>query len=196
MKLFADLKITAATLAHYNCQWAICGGIAACVYRTTPRYTADIDIAIIDSDTHKAKDVAGIVAKELKLSPIAGFVTDQFGKLLNGQALVMGRHDVKGGYVGIDFLLPLIPWVTSAVKNAQNNLIDYGFAKLPTLTPEDLIIAKLFALQGTPERKFDLDDIEDTLRSSIKLDLDYLNKTLTSYKLIVPPSIEASIRKT
>lgn len=195
MKLFADLKITAATLARYNCPWAICGGIAACVYRTTPRYTADIDIAIIDTVTHKAKDVASIVAKELGLAPIAGFVTDQFGKLLNGQALVMGRYDVKGGYVGIDFLLPLIPWVTAAVNNAQNNLIDYGFAKLPTLTPEDLIIAKLFALQGTPERKFDLDDIEDTLRTSIKLDLDYLNKALTSYNLIVPPSIEPYIRR-
>jgi Nucleotidyl transferase AbiEii toxin, Type IV TA system len=186
MKLFHNLKLATSELKQWPGCWAICGGIAACIYRTTPRFTGDIDIAIIDHKTLSATEIANIVITKLGNKPLAGFVTDQHGALIQKQALVIGRENTDGSYVGIDFLLPVHPWIEEGVIRAQGNCFDYGFDKVPTLSAEDLILAKLFAFQGNPERKNDLDDLISIVRDVPKLDKVYLKERFKRYQLKVP----------
>jgi hypothetical protein len=138
VKLFDALKRTVAILDQYRACWALCGGVAASVYRDTPRFTGDIDIAIINTAGNAAKDIAQEVCKTLGYKPLAGWVTDHAGELIRPQALVLGREDNQGTFVGIDFLLPVLPWIPLAVERAQANCLDFGFALLPTITLEDL----------------------------------------------------------
>lgn len=97
-----------------------------------------------------------------------------------------GRVDNNERYTGVDFFLPVLPWVNEAVTRAQANMLDFGFALLPTVTVEDLLIAKLFALQGSAERAIDLDDIQSILRSKLELDWVYLKEKISKFKLKVP----------
>ena len=93
MKLFSNLKRTAQILNRSPGCWAVCGGIAACVYRTTPRFTGDIDIALIDFVGCPAKGIAEDVAREIGYSPIAQWITDNQGEVVKEQALVLGREN-------------------------------------------------------------------------------------------------------
>ena len=189
MKIFDFLKRLVTVLESSKNPWAICGGVAASLYRELPRFTDDIDIAIADLPNMPALNAASEVLTKLGYKPKAGFVTDQFGKLIKGQALLIGRDETPGSFTGVDFLLPIIPWVTQSVARAQHNMLDYGFAKVPTITPEDLIIAKLFAFQGTPERRMDLDDIVSVLEGTKVIDKDYLRKECEAAKLNLPEQV-------
>lgn len=60
-----------------------------------------------------------------------------------------------------------------AVELAQRNFLDFGFEKLPTITAESLILAKLTALSTSPERFQDIDDIREIV-SSLPIDYDYV----------------------
>ncbi len=184
MKLLQNLKIAINCLQQWPGCWAICGGVAACIYRKTPRYTGDIDIAIIDHAALPAVKIAQCVVSHLGNKPLAGWVTDQHGVLIKDQALVIGRESGDGSYVGIDFLLPVLPWIRESVTRAQKNDLDYGFARVPTITPEDLIIAKMYAYQGNPDRSTDLDDILSLARDGITLDRAYLADRIRSYSLL------------
>lgn len=191
MKLFDDLKIACNELAQWPGCWALCGGVAAAIYRDIPRFTADIDFVIADHPDKPAKDIAEQVTRTLSLKPIAGFITDEGGRLISGQALVMGRRDTTSRYVGIDFLLPVLPWIPGAVLRAQSNLLDFGFAKLPTITVEDLLVAKLYAFQGTPSRVTDLDDIRSILQAQTGIDMSYIRSQMTLLSLHSIPEIDA-----
>ena len=190
MRLFQSLKEVVSHLAPWTGCWAVCGGIAACIYRDTPRYTGDIDIAIVDHADLGASEIAESIVRALNYKPKIGFVTDQYGKLIQSRALIMGRETVAGSYIGIDFLLPSLAWIPDAVKHAQSNQLDFGFAKLPTITPEDLFIAKLFALQGTPTRTTDLDDLLSIARTQVVLDKEYLDIATQKYNLSIPTSVK------
>lgn len=191
MKLYDNLKHAARLLAPWQGYWAICGGIAACLYRETPRFTGDIDIALVDLPQRKAIQIAEATAQALGYKPLHGWVSDQNGNLIKETALIVGRESTSGSYVGIDFLLPVLPWIQPAVQRAQSNCLDYGFATLPTVTAEDLIIAKLFAFQGTPQRHQDLDDIESILRNSKLLNRALIKQLVTQFELSLPPSVGA-----
>lgn len=195
MKLLEDLKRARELLSAWPGAWAVCGGVAAAVYRDTPRYTADIDIALIDTSDKTAKAIAAEIAGALGYRPQIGFVTDQHGRLIKEEALVIGREDHASGYVGIDFLLPVLPWIRPAVQRAQANLLDFGFAKLPTVTVEDLFVAKLFALQGTPERHADLDDLTSMARARPAFDEPYFRAQLKAHGLQVPAELERLLRQ-
>jgi hypothetical protein len=196
MKLFHDLRRVTELLLPYRGCWAVCGGVAAAIYRETPRYTADIDIALIDHPDRDAASIAAGVAEVMGYKPKAGFITDQAGKLIPAQALVIARDDGAGGYVGLDFLLPVLPWIASAVRRAQANLLDFGFAELPAITPEDLFVAKLFALQGSPERVTDLDDLISMAKAVSPFDLNYFEKRAAEFQLTVPAPVAKLLKKT
>jgi len=38
---------------------------------------------------------------------------------------VIGREREDSSYVGIDFLLPVLPWISDAIERAQANQLDY-----------------------------------------------------------------------
>ena len=74
MKLYDELKRAGTLLLEYPGQWAICGGIAASIYRSHPRYTDDIDFAVIDSETISAKDLACKIINQLGYKEYLGFI--------------------------------------------------------------------------------------------------------------------------
>ena len=195
MKIFQSLKTVTNLLKPFDGSWAVCGGIAACVYRDVPRFTGDIDIALGCTSSANPIDIANSILSSLGYVPMVGFVTDQTGRLIQQQALVIGREKEPGTYLGVDFLLPVLPWVQGAVSRAQENRLDYGFDRLPTVTLEDLCLAKLYALQGTPERHTDRDDIESILRAAARFDLGYFRAGLQSLKLSLPIDLEKLVAK-
>jgi hypothetical protein len=86
----------------------------------------------------------------------------------------------------IDILLPELPWLPHAVERAQYNKIDLGFRVVPVITPEDLVIAKCYALRNAPDRFQDLDDLKEIFGHVKDLDLSYLKHTLQRLKLKIP----------
>lgn len=189
MQIFDSLKRVVSELHPHEGRWAICGGIAACLYRAEPRYTGDIDIVLGGIPIQEARELAEGILSRLGYKPILGFITDLDGKLISGPALIVAREDKQRSFLGIDFLLPAQPWIEPAIHRAQINRIDYGFAELPTITPEDLIIAKLFALQSSPARPYDLDDVLSILNNLENIDFDYVNQAITQYSINVPPEV-------
>ena len=91
MRLFQNLKRTIELLKPWEGYYAVCGGIAACLYRESPRFTGDIDIALINSPDKSAKSIAEYGVKELGYIPKSGFITHQFGGSISKTALVGGR---------------------------------------------------------------------------------------------------------
>ena len=192
MQIFDKLKQIILELQPYQGKWAICGGVAACLYRAEPRFTGDIDIVLGGIPVQEAIEFAEEILKHLGYKPILGFISDLDGKLIKGPGLIVAREDQHKAFVGIDFLLPVQPWIEPAVHRAQSNLIDYGFSKVPTITPEDLIIAKLFALQSAPSRPYDLDDILSILSSVKKIDFGCIRQAVAEYSIKVPPEVVLS----
>lgn len=186
MKIFSELKRVSGLLKARGNGWALCGGIVAGIYRDTPRLTADIDIALVDGPKSSAKATAGKILRELGYTPALGFVSHPDGSGKQCNALVMCRSGDDERFVGIDFLLPVFPWVPPAVERAQSNLVDYGFARLPTVTCEDLLLAKFCAINGNPDRPYDKDDVLSILKKQKNIDLEYIKAQSNLMKIAVP----------
>ncbi len=187
MIILDELKNALVALAPFNGAWCVCGGIAASIYGKDGRFTNDIDIALIDTPGMEAKAIASHVLSQLGYDGILGFVNDPRAPSKEQVlGLIVGRVSGQHSFVGIDFLLPVFPWVHDAVKRAQEEPINYGFARVPTIQPEDLIIAKLFALRDAPERGVDLLDIRSIIEGVRVLDYPYLERKLAEYGLTLP----------
>ena len=100
--------------------------------------------------------------------------------------IVAGRGGKDSSTIGLDFILPAIPWFGPALMRAEQNLIDFGFAQVPCLTVEDLIVAKLFALKNDPSRFNDLDDLKSIFFAGHELDLPYLSGQMRRLEITVP----------
>jgi hypothetical protein len=167
----------------------VAGGIAASIYRDRPRLTNDIGIAI---DLGQASEDKAIqILNKLGFNAAAGWISDSNQLLKRSVALVIGRKNLNELESTIDFLLPVFPWLPQAVQRANENRIDYGFAKFPTLTPEDIIIAKAFALKLDENRFQDMDDIQSILKQHNSLDLIYLARAFEELRLSLPKTLEA-----
>ncbi len=173
--------------------WAICGGIAASLYRTEPRFTGDVDIALIDQQQASARSIAEGVLQTLGCTPSVGFIPQEDGRLSERPALVIGRNEAEDRYTSIDFLLPFNRWVPSAVSRAQHNLLDYGFATLPTISPEDMLIAKSLAVTNSPDRPYDLDDIKSIVENMESLDIAYLRRQFHELQVQIPQALQEKL---
>jgi len=176
------LRLIAREIVEESFNYAVCGGIAASIYRLVPRFTNDLDlvISIPNSEDIQLEQMAA----EKFLSRL-GFTT-LLGWFPNSQSerkvfAVIGQGG--GNLPAIDILLPALPWARIAVERAQVNLIEYGFASLPTITPEDLIISKAYALAVDPHRPNDRDDIASVMKSGFVDDLSYLEFQLNALGL-------------
>ena len=196
MKLFQYLKKTATIMNSWSGCWALCGGIAASLYRDTPRYTGDLDLAVVSNADCTAREIAENVIKKLGYKPIIGFIAMADEKYIaEGPTLIAGRESDESSYIGVDILLPSVFWVQIAVERAQANLIDYGFAKLPTITVEDLFLAKLYAVINSPDRPYDRDDIVSIARNCNNFDRHYFLSKLKEFDLNIPESLQECLGK-
>lgn len=193
MKLFSELKRVASSMSAYPGAWALCGGVVASIYRQSPRFTADVDIAVVAWGGQTPEEIASQVLLSLGYQPIAGFIPNLSSGPDEPHALICGRAEGDDRFIGIDFLLPTFTWVPAAVARAQQNMVDYGFSKLPTVTVEDLLIAKLQALPNS-ERTQDLDDIRSILLEWKNLDQVYLKQQLVRLGVSTPEWFWGSLR--
>ena len=168
------LRVVCEHLDSADGNFAIAGGLAASYYRKQPRLTNDVDIALFVENQERSKEVAVTILERLAYFPAMGCIEGLEEISGTTLALVIGRSEKEELESTIDFLLPSLPWVEKAVRRGQANRIDFGFATLPSMTPEDVIIAKTFALALEPTRFKDMDDIQSIFQADNQLDLVYL----------------------
>lgn len=173
-----------------TCTYALVGGLAASLYRRRPRVTNDVDIALVAGTDEESRSCAENVLRGAGLELALGWIPDPSKKLSRPIALIIGREPNDPNGATVDILLPVMPWLRQAVDRAQYLQVDFGFAKIPTIALEDLIVAKLFALSIEPERFQDLDDLKDifsTYPESVvgQCDYSYVASTLDSLGITV-----------
>lgn len=181
------LKQAAAEFKRHNCRYCLIGGHAASLYRRTERVTRDVDFAIVGIPPEHSQNVAEEVLRGIGFEPVLGFIPGARDEKKPGELSLVTSAPADGELTGIiDILLPKLPWIADAVARAQSNKIDLGFARVPVIAPEDLIIAKCYALRSAPDRFQDLDDLKEIFTSTIQLDLDYVALKLEALGLTIP----------
>lgn len=181
------LKAAVAEFEKRRLAYCLIGGHAASLYREIERVTKDVDFALIGDPKDQSQKQAEEVIKAIGLKPVIGFIPDQSRPNKKGSAKMVSSKPVSGSFSGIiDIFLPSLPWLEDAVARAQFNKIDLIFAEVPVITPEDLIVAKCYALQDNPERFQDLDDIKEIIKSLKNLDSEYLSLKLKKHRLSLP----------
>ena len=185
------LKRTVAALSELPCRFCLVGGHAASLYRSQERFTKDVDFALVADAKGKSRVIASQAIEKLGMKPVAGFmVLGDAERRERAQCMVTSEPPASELTGLVDILLPEVPWVLDAVGRAQDNLIDLGFAKVPVITPEDLILAKCYAVRNSPDRFQDLDDLKQLFKDVRDLDTDYLRRRLVELKLTIPDQIK------
>lgn len=189
MDLFERFPRTVKLLQEQGIPFAVAGGFAAGLYRAEPRVTLDVDFGIaLETDAEQAgRDVLqalGLSAGALRAADLAGGPLFAIKKKSTPTVMLVGRAegDTSGG---IDFLLPSLPWVRPAVARAQDHRADFGFGPVPVLRIEDVLISKLYALQGKVRPK-DLDDLQSIVESGRAFDVRLVLDGIRTYGLRLP----------
>jgi hypothetical protein len=186
MKPLKLLEIISAELNSSACSYVLCGGLAASLYRDRPRLTNDVDIAISLGEYDESKEFALSILKQLGAKTSLGWIPGLKERKINTMALVIGQFDQHDYEATIDILLPNLPWVENAIERGSNHKIDFKFSVVPTITIEDLILAKLFALSIEPDRFQDIDDLKSIFLHNKKMDFSYLVSEMKNLKLEIP----------
>jgi hypothetical protein len=104
--------------------------------------------------------------------------------------MILGRREGDPHAIGIDFILPEMPWFGSAFERSQSNRIDFGFGKIPCLTVEDAILSKLYSFKNDSSRFSDLDDLKSIFLAGHPLDLAYLIGQMRKLDLPIPRPVK------
>ena len=185
------LKLANKKFKELDCKYCLVGGHAASLYRSQERLTRDVDFAISVDPPTEAKEIAKTLISSLKLEPVVAWIPCTAFEGKRKAICMITSAPAPGSAHGlVDILLPELPWVKNAVRRAQFNVLDLGFASIPVITPEDLIVAKCYALRNAPDRFQDLDDIKEIFKYLKDLDLDYLRAELSRLELVVPLQIK------
>jgi len=181
------LKQAVAAFEKLGCKYCLVGGHAASLYRVQPRLTKDVDFALIADPLSDSRKLAQKVIKSMGLKPMLGFIPATPKEKDRKAVCLVTSSPLPNETTGlIDILLPELPWLAQAVERAQHNKLDLGFKSVPVITPEDLILAKCYALNNSPDRFQDLDDLKEIFGYVRDLDLDYLRHNLTGLGLPIP----------
>lgn len=184
------LKKTVAALTELPCQFCLIGGHAASLYRSQERFTRDVDFAVVASPKERSRAVAERAIKNVGITPKIGVIPLGANERQRPGVCMITSEPAGTDLNGlIDILLPEIPWVVEAVERAQHNKLDLGFASVPVITPEDLIIAKCYSFQNAPDRFQDLDDIKQLFKDVKSLDTDYIRRRLHELSVAIPDAV-------
>lgn len=184
------LKKTVATLSGMSCQFCLVGGHAASLYRSQERFTRDVDFALVGIPKSQSRSVAESAIKALGMKPVVGIIPLGRNERKRPTACMITCEPAAKELAGlVDILLPEVPWVPAAVERAQSNMIDLGFAMVPVITPEDLILAKCLSASNAPDRFQDLDDIKQLFKDVKDLDTDYMRRRFAELSLAIPEAV-------
>ena len=192
--MLTPLKLLKAAVEKFEkggARYCLVGGHAASLYRAQERLTKDVDFAICADPPTESQAHAELVVSALGLTPMVGFIPPGAAEPKRRSVCMVTSVPVLGESKGlIDILLPDLPWVSKAVERAQHNRLNLGFAAVPVITPEDLVIAKCYALRNSPDRFQDLDDLKEIFISVKDLDRDYLEPSLQAHDLVIPEQVK------
>lgn len=181
--------------------YAVAGGLVASIYREDERTTNDLDFLICSGK--KTQEVASSIIRRFGLEPHIVRKADLEGgpmfaikRRSSTPYIVAGRAKKGESKIGLDFILPEMPWFEEAIEHAQFNEIDFGFGALPCLTKEDVIISKLYALNNDRTRFNDLDDLKSIFRAGLDVDIPYICGQMQRLKLSVPDVLKEIAPKT
>lgn len=191
MNLDELLRAAVGELRRQQVTFAVAGGFAASLYRVQPRLTMDIDLGILaDAGAQKTAVVIieglGLQANVVREADLAGAPQFAIRQQRTRPCVIVGRPRGEPDAPGVDILLPAIPWVTDAVQRAQANAVDFGFGTVPTLTLEDILVAKLYALRAIPLRAKDLDDLQSIFAAGQAMDQAYLAGQIRRFQIVIP----------
>lgn len=190
--ILKELERVHQRLVEENLKFALAGGLACSVYRHKKRATDDLDFLIYsNSNTETAAkkflQSLGYRIGEARVADIERGPMHAIQKKSTPICMLVGR---KEGHIGLDLILPSMRCFDLSLERAQSNIIDFQKIKLPCLTPEDIILAKLYALYNDSTRFNDADDLKGLFTSSLELDFSYLVGQMKKYAMILPPLIE------
>lgn len=186
------LKQTVAALTQLPCRFCLVGGHAASLYRSQERFTRDVDFAVVASPKVKSRAVAEKAIEALGLKPVVEVIPLAKKEPKRPAVCMITSEPAAQELTGlVDILLPEVPWVPEAVERAQSNVLNLGFADVPVITPEDLILAKCLSAANEPDRFQDLDDIKQLFNDVKDLDIDYLRRRLHELSLVIPEAVRA-----
>lgn len=176
-----------------ECKFAVGGGFAADLYRSEIRGTGDIDFLFLTNGSEKEKGKALLNQLDLNGREATLFDLKRLPGMNKKSAdvfILVGRKGKEKE--GVDLLLPPFPWFQNAIERAQVNLFDFGhgIGVVPTLTAEDVILAKLDA--GRLKDKDDINSIFAAYAdpdSKVELDLNYLIAEMSRLKLRLPDEV-------
>lgn len=200
MTLKYFFKKVVDALDDHKVAYALAGGMVASIYRENERTTNDLDFLIV-AET-KTGEIASSIIKKFKLTPhlvrkaeLEGGPMFAIKRKNTAPYIVAGRPEKGGQNIGLDFILPSMPWFAEAIKRAQFNKIDFGFKAIPCLTKEDLIISKLYSLKNDQKRFNDMDDLSSIFRASHEIDIPYICGQMQKLQLQVPESLKEIVPK-
>jgi hypothetical protein len=200
MKLKTFLKEVVLVLQKEKVSFALAGGMVASLYRQHERTTKDIDFLILSEN--KTIEKAKEIITKFQLKPTIIRKADLEGGPLfaikrksTEPYIVAGRVAGDSSKIGLDFILPIMPWFDGALERSQKNLIDFGFGAFPCLTVEDVIIAKVFAFHNSSKRFHDLDDLRSIFEAGHELDLAYIKGQLEVLNIKMPKEIKEFVPK-
>lgn len=202
-KVFLYLREIASE-SESSCRFALAGGLLASYYRKAPRGTNDIDIVLFSDGDPKelAQKIVrhfGLREQLVRRAELEGGPMFAIKRKSTPVCIVVGRPlaslERSGVGIGLDILLPSIPWVERALERARYNLIDFGFGPVPCLTVEDLLISKVYSFQNQKTRFMDLDDIRSIFESGPEMNLAYLAGELKRLGLDFPKEVHPFLPK-
>lgn len=184
-----------AALKKEGVRYALAGGITASIYRREERLTRDLDFLILSESNSQQKAIHIIRSFDLephliRKAELEGGPLFAIKRKTTTPWIVAGRGKKDSSKIGLDFILPAVPWFQNALDRAEHNTIDFGFGKIPCLTVEDVIISKFFALKNEPSRFNDLDDLKSIFLANHPLDLAYIAGEMQRLSLSVPTPLK------
>lgn len=190
MSLVSLFKRAVDELNACNCEYAVGGGFAADLYRMQVRGTGDIDFLFYTNGREVEKGKKLLANLNLSGNVITSFDLKRMPGMSKKSAdayVIVGREGKQKE--GVDLLLPRFSWFSSAIKRAQFNRFDFGhgIGFVPTLTVEDVILAKIDA--GRLKDKDDINSIFESHAdedSEVRLDLNYLISQMEILGLNLP----------
>lgn len=195
MGLKAFFEKVVCVLKKEKVRYALAGGLVASLYRREERLTKDLDFLLL-AETHsqqKATQIIrsfGLAPHVIRKADLEGGPLFAIKRKSTPPYIIAGRAKGDVSKIGLDFILPEVPWFENALIRSEQNNIDFGFGKVACLTVEDVIVAKFYSFQNDQTRFNDLDDLKSIFLAGRHLNLAYLSGQMNRLGLVVPKLIK------
>ncbi len=160
-----SIRSLAETLTALDLEFALVGGVAVALV-STPRFTADIDVVLLDVD-ERLEWLIGALG-DAGYSPR---VADPLAFARRTRVLTL--RDASG--VGIDLMLGLLPFDRDLVHRALS-LCLADSTIVPVASPEHLIVMKAIAWRAKDQQ-----DIRELIALNPDLDREYAVRQVAEY---------------